>query len=432
MAVRTKTRSPSGKLHAYGTLVLDMRLKKLKEFRGMSLRLKKATGIPASARNAVEIVKQMKLMIRELERKRDVMKLRAIQNGDLKLLSALVLWQEGRLDLAEAHGDKKILKHWRDYINTEIRREVTRRNRLVIVAALENHGFISGKNVLSELPSLLRKIHVHYKTQKQFVMFNTVRIELLLFLKKGLGLEDDSTLVLEIKKIPRLDVLEKRKHHPFLSPRDCRAFCSDVQSRKSVHAEQYVETILFLCLHGLRPTELEKIEIDPSTKHLKVTGTKNKNADRIVPLVVRPDELPARPPKIDTLNKLFERMGSPVRVRDFRRTYSRWTKESGISYLHYKVYLGHGNRSVTELYQEADPDQRALDEDADKLREWFEAELKKTPTKRETPKPVSTLRFKMDSRKQVGMKKLLEDWMVADRKANPSLQKMEAAGDDED
>jgi hypothetical protein len=431
MVFRAQTRNPSGKRRQYGTLVLDMRLKKLKEFRGMNLRLKKATGIPANARNAVEIVGQMKRMIRELERKRNVKKLRAIQNGDLSLASAFAFWQDGRLDLAQEHGDKKILMHWRAYIGT-LKGDITRSNRLDVVQAVENHGLISEKNVLNDLPLLLKNIRLHYENQKQYVMFNTIRIELLSFLTKGLDIKGDSTLLRETMDVRRFTKLKRRKHHPFLSPRDCAVFCSEVQNRKSVHAERYVETILFLCLHGLRPTELEKIGIDPSTKHLKVTGTKNTNADRVVPLAVRPDELPTNPPKIDTLNKLFERMGSPVRVRDFRRTYSRWTDESGISYLRYKVYLGHGNRSVTEHYQQADPDRDALDEDAEKLRVWFDAELKRTPTKKETPKRVSTFGFKMAARKRVDIKKLLDDWMAADKKANPGLQEMEAAGDDED
>jgi hypothetical protein len=432
LAFRTQARSPSGKLRAYGTLVLDMRLKKLEEFRGMSLRLKKATGIPASARNAVEIVKQMKLMIRELERKRDVKKLRAIQNGDLSLASAFVLWQEGRLDLAEEHGDKKVLKHWRAYINTANRREITRRNRLVIVAALENHGFISAKNVLNDLPSLLKRIRLHYKNAKQLVMFNTIRIELLSFLKEGLELDEESGVVRAVKKVPRFKKLVRRKHHPFLSPSDCADFCREVKNGKSVHKNHYANVILFACLHGVRPTELNKIEIDPTTEHLKVVGTKNENADRVVPLLLSPDQLPTNPPKIDTLNRLFERMGSQVRVRDFRRTYSRWVEEAGISHLHYKVYLGHGSRTVTDLYQRADPDQSALDEDAKKLQVWFDKELKRTPTERQKPQPVSALGVHMAFSNRVDIKKLLDDWMVADRQANPGLQEMDAAGEDED
>jgi hypothetical protein len=431
MAFRTHTRSPSGKLRPYGTLVLDMRLKDLKEFRGISLRLKKATGIPANAPNAVELVGQMKRMIRELERKRNVRKLRAIQSGDLSLASAFALWQEGRLDLAEEHGDKKILKHWRAYINT-FESAVTRDNRLQVVDALENHGFISGKNVINDLPSLVRKIHLHYKNQKQYVMWNTVRIHLISFLKDGLEFAEDSVVVREVKKVSRFKGFVRREHHPFLSPRDCVTFCREVNNSKSVHANHYVDVILFACLHGVRPTELKKIKIDPSTEHLKVIGTKNKNADRVVPLVLPPDQLPTDIPKIDTLNKLFERMGYPVRVRDFRRTYSRWVEEAGISRLHYKVYLGHGNRTVTDNYQEANPDQDALDEDANKLWAWFETERKRTPVKREKPKRASTFRFKMAARKQVDMKKLLDDWMVADREANPSLQEMDAAGEDED
>jgi integrase len=68
-------------------------------------------------------------------------------------------------------------------------------------------------------------------------------------------------------------------------------------------------------------------------------------------------------------NKVRERSGGSVTVYDLRRTYANWLEAAGIPRTRRRMYLGHGARDVTDLYESHEV-KAFLVEDAAKLRRF--------------------------------------------------------------
>jgi integrase len=200
-------------------------------------------------------------------------------------------------------------------------------------------------------------------------------------------------------KTPVINVARKREHHPFESPHDCLAFCQLVLKRPTPNAAVFARSVLFMCRHGLRPEEFanRRFGVDDETQHLRIRGTKNANAERVVPYIVEFGD--DAPPRIDTLNATFVRMGSKVRCRDFRRTFAIWSQEAGIPHNRIQAYMGHGAQNVTQTYQQAVPKARTLDQDKKTLEKWFDAALARAPIGREAGPVTSSFRALMQLRR---------------------------------
>ena len=378
---RRKKRGKNGKWRDTGAYVLDMRIKKVSEFVGIPVRLFKTTGVFPTQRNAVTIVAEMKLMIKELINQRDAVTLRKIQSNKLSLASAFKKWKTGRMHLAEGYEDHRVLKLWREYYEQGSHAKSTIANRLGVISSLVKKQLLTENTVVNELPECLLRIRGHYETTRQAATFNTIRIEVCAFLTKKLRMERDSVFVRDVMRVEPMKMGKQREHQPFFVPSECEEFISELSKMATSHMTLYASSVLFMCLHGLRPDEFasRRFAIDSKTNHLRVLGTKNPNATRVVPLMS--DFRSAQIPKVGTLNSIFKRMGSDVRCRDFRRTYSIWCEQAGIPASRVRSYMGHGDQSVTHLYQRNVPKRETLSEDHERLLNWFKAELAK-PAKR--------------------------------------------------
>ncbi len=384
---RRRKKGKNGKLRDAGAYVIDMRIKQVPELAGIKQRLFKTTGVLPGHRNASTIVAEMKLMLKELIRERDAATLRRIQSNVLSLPSAYKQWKTGRIHLAEGQEDKRVVKLWQGYYERSPLADSTKTNRLAIVAALEAKEFLTAQTVVNELPEILKRIRRYYEGKKQAPAFNTIRIEVGAFLTKGLNMEPDSPFVRETMRVKPLPVRSRREHHPFYTPHECAAFCVDLLERQTTFNKLYIDSVLFMCLHGLRPEEFteRRFALDKETEHLRVFGTKNPNAARVVPMLW---EFPSNdPPRIDTLNRMFQRMKSPVRCRDFRRTFAIWCELAGVPNSRLQAYMGHAPETVTQTYQSTVPKQTALDQDRALLVKWYQDELAKErqPRKKGTP-----------------------------------------------
>lgn len=396
---RRLKRGKTGRWKETGAYVIDMRIKRVPELAGIKARLFKTTGVSPGQRDAPRIVREMKLMIKELIQKRDADTLRRIQKNQLSLPSAHKRWVQGRLHLAEQHEDQPALKLWRRYYDTSIQSARTKENRHAILDSLVAKDLLTEKQVVNELPEILAKIQRYYAARKRHAAFNTIRIETRAFVTKGLGIEAGSPFVQAILRVRPLKELKPREHHPFYSPRDCAKFCGQLLSQSTPNAPLYAESVLFMCMHGLRPEEFafRKFAIDEDTDHLRVRGTKNPNANRVVPLSFRFER--DNTPRVDTLNIAFERMGYKTRCRDFRRTFAIWCEAAGIPNSRLQAYMGHAAQSVTETYQSTVPKQVMLDADRKLLQKWYRAELDKEPAKRDEGPVMSSFRALMQLRK---------------------------------
>jgi hypothetical protein len=79
-----------------------------------------------------------------------------------------------------------------------------------------------------------------------------------------------------------------------------------------------------------------------------IHGRKRTARERIVPLVVVP---PAAQGTRWGLRQALRRLGASVTLYDARRTYARWLDEVGIPGYRQDAYLGHGPKSMRELYR---------------------------------------------------------------------------------
>lgn len=64
-------------------------------------------------------------------------------------------------------------------------------------------------------------------------------------------------------------------------------------------------------------------------------------------------------------------------MKDMRNTFATWMENAGVPRTRRRMYLGHGAKDVTDLYEQAEIAQ-FLREDGDRLRAWVAAELEKS------------------------------------------------------
>jgi len=77
-------------------------------------------------------------------------------------------------------------------------------------------------------------------------------------------------------------------------------------------------------------------------------------------------------------NKLKERTNGQLAPYDLRRTYANWLEGAGIPRTRRRLYMGHGARDVTDLY-ETHQVLQFLREDAAKLADFIGAPLPLKP-----------------------------------------------------
>lgn len=108
------------------------------------------------------------------------------------------------------------------------------------------------------------------------------------------------------------------------------------------------------------------------TTHLRVHGTKREGRDRNVPIVRAPVRPVCWEGKFRQL--LAEASGGQVQPYDLRRSFAHWMELARIPRTRRRLYMGHGKRDVTDLYEFHEV-QRFLEEDGATLRTWLAAQL---------------------------------------------------------
>jgi integrase len=96
---------------------------------------------------------------------------------------------------------------------------------------------------------------------------------------------------------------------------------------------------------------------------------------RNVPLVIRPTV--PRMHRRTWEDKVRERTGRAIVPYDLRRTYAHWLEEAGIPRTRRRMYLGHGARDATDLYESHEVE-GFLAEDAAKPRQFLEVSHEKS------------------------------------------------------
>lgn len=350
-------------------------------------RICKSSGVFPHQRNALTVLADIKLMVKDLDGQRDVARLSLIKSGKVKLLDAFTDYQKGRVQFIEAHINDPFKKLFEKWVQQGGLSAATQRNRLGLVKRLESLGLIDTKTPVRDLPDVLRRMRAKYHGEGKAEAFNQARTHVLVFLRNHLGYDEESHLFRRVTGILRIKPTVKRKHHPLRTVHDLTELLARINSTRGSNdtpaaPTDYRPWILFMVMTGIRPTEFNRglWERDKATGHLRITGVKTANASRLVPHVVwlKPAE---RSPH--GLHQRLESLDPPtsVRARDFRRTASIWFEEAGIPRSRLSYYMGHGTRDMTALYQSREPSKAELDEDAKALKQWLE-------TQRQTPRAL--------------------------------------------
>ena len=345
-------------------------------------RISKASGLFPQQRNAVEMLKDIKLMVKDLDAHRDAVRLTLIKSGKVRLLDALVDYQKGRLNFIEANINDPFKKLFTQWVDMGGLSPSTNRNRLGLVKRLESLKMIDATTPVRDIPDVMRRLRAKYHGEGKAEMFNQARTHILVFLRHHLGYDEESHVFRRVVQVPRIKPTAKRAHHPLRTVHDLFDLISRINSTRGPNEDpknptDYRAWLLFLVMTGIRPTEFNRglWERDKETGHLRIRGVKTANASRIVPHVtwLAPAE---RSPH--GLHQRLEALDPPtsVRARDFRRTASIWFEEAGIPRSRLSYYMGHGTRDMTSLYQSRQPSKEELDADEKRLIDWLFAQKK--------------------------------------------------------
>lgn len=123
-----------------------------------------------------------------------------------------------------------------------------------------------------------------------------------------------------------------------------------------------------MALTGMGPKEFWGKWEALDAGRLRIHGTKRKGRKRLIPLV-EPIARPTVHPK--TFELAVARVSGGKRSPyDFRRTFAHLMEEAGIPRARRILYMGHGGRDVTDLYEQVEVD-HYLAEDREKLRAYL-------------------------------------------------------------
>jgi len=381
MPSRAYNRNQTGKLVPTGSWILDIRTKTVG-------RIRKATQLYPGQRAAREQLEELRLMIKELDRQRDVTRLSIIKAGKVALLDALIDYKHGRLAFIEAHVNDPFAELYSRWIEESSGSPATRRTKSGALQRLVSFGFISPETPVRDLPDIMRRFRVRYQTEGKAISFNQTRGSVISFFKQFLGYDEESPLLRRLLAVPLIKVTHRRPHHPLSSLSELQVLMGRINAPKLGNgrggpATDYRPWILFLAMTGLRPTEFfgGLWKRDPMTGHLRVIGKKTRNAERVIPSVMY------LKPEVRSPHGLHQRLEAiipaiPTRIRDFRRTAAIWFEQAGIPRGRVSHYLGHGAREMTALYQLKTPNQDELDGDRELLLKWMEAQRNQTAVKR--------------------------------------------------
>jgi len=209
---------------------------------------------------------------------------------------------------------------------------------------------------LLHLPMLLREERQSCQRTDQRTTFNRIRAAAQAFVRDVLG--PTHRLYDQVRAIRKLTE-SPRKGNPLTVER-VRALDAQLRSHGTA--------LWALCLTGMRRSEYWG-RWEASEDRVHIHGTKTAGAERVVPLVFPIGRAPTS--YWGFAQALRKRTGGFTRVHDLRKTFSHWCESAGIPRTRRRLYLGHGRRDVTDLYEEHDVS-AFLQDDGERLRRFID------------------------------------------------------------
>jgi integrase len=317
-----------------------------RSFRGVG-RLKKSSGTTDPA-----LFKLLNTMLTMLYRGGRLDLLQALRDGvvtPLEVWSAYRLGELERLPTAETlRGLAGALAAWAQTAEASAEH---RRGRTNVVCALLR--LAAPRATVQDLPALLR---AYRDLAKGPAMFNRTRAALLAFTRDTLG--KSHVLYTRLRDVRPLREV-KRAGHPLT--------VAEVTALAAKLTPAHAEIVWAMAVTGMGPGELwGRWQVLSDRVH--IAGTKRAGRVRDVPLLW-PLAPPARAYQAfrRALSTASDEATDPY---DLRRSYATWLEAAGIPRTRRRLYLGHGARSVTDLYERHQVE-AFLAEDGTRLRSFI-------------------------------------------------------------
>lgn len=323
-------------------------------------RIKRATGEPDTAAGRARVV-HYRAMLTDLYRDDQHGVLLAIRDGELSLRDAYRAWKRGTVHQLPAGPQLALVKTKLPTWLAETPNAHTRASRKTTWDALTA---LAPDAPLHQVPDLVAQLRA--STADRGSWFNHARVNAIAFLRDMLGPAHPLTEAVRI--IPER-AERTRTRRPAFSPADIRTLLEQLGPM--------APAFWSMCCTGMGPGEFwgawELLE-----DRVAIHGTKTAQRDRIVP------RIRALVPATGTVHLLryYLNKATPrLTPYDARRCFARWMEAAGIPRTRRRLYMGHGAKDITDLY-EAHDISRFLLEDATALAEY----LGETPPPREMRK----------------------------------------------
>lgn len=187
------------------------------------------------------------------------------------------------------------------------------------------------------LPAIAKQLFVQHRDAGQGAAWNRRKAVILAFLRDTFSKQ--SEIYKTVQGLPRLKEPPKFTRHP----------CTVAEAKAHAIAlgPKWGPQWWTLCLTGMNPSEHWEDGWKVLSVGIELLGEKRPARHRIIPNVGTPV------PPVGTkagFAEAVERAGLGITPRDARRSYARWLEETGIPLYRRKAYMGHGPKSMTELY----------------------------------------------------------------------------------
>jgi integrase len=261
--------------------------------------------------------------------------LEALATGRIHPMVMLERFRAGRLEtLPSADVLPALVLTLQSWIDQATGSEETRRGRRNVLVIMQR---LAPTGTIGELPDLLRTYRAHAAAHPR--AFNLARATLQAFLRDHLG--KSHALYAALSDVPALKYRPSRRGRPF-SPDQLRGLMKAMGHPHGLMAWTMATT-------GMGPKEYWEDGFDVLAHGVAIHGQKRASRERVVPRVSVTTEPQVSRGRWQIRFRQHAPGHSPY---DLRRTFSNLLVEAGLPANRRQHYMGHGPRSMTELYEQ--------------------------------------------------------------------------------
>ena len=213
------------------------------------------------------------------------------------------------------------------------------------------------RSTIEDLPRIVDRFREQMNASRQGRTFNLARSAAQAFVRSTM--KRNHAIYLELAAIEVLPATKKRENNP-QTPEQLREL---MKSLKPHHAA----IAWGMAVTGMGPKEFWGRWV-VEANGVRIFGTKREGRKRVVPIVDREIEKPTVRYRAFQV-ALAKATKEAIEPYDMRRSFSTWMEDADVQRTHRKIYMGHGPKDVTDIYERKDIE-RFLVEDSEKLRKY--------------------------------------------------------------